>query len=186
MRNIALFKWSKWDHKSFWLYYNQNATNEYKAYVMLKFMHTAVSQTVKWKTVGDFAKAKVTTFGIELGSFDEIGTLFRFFNWDDGIFKEETSKGSNVSFLHKDGQTMEKCLVLWKVGTGMHYIGIDDRKEKFKMMFTMTSSELRIMAEYVKYILQNHRDQDINPQDVEETAKFEETAQPKKDDDIPF
>lgn len=151
---------------------------------MLKFMHTSESQTVKGKTVWNFAKAKVCTFGVEMGSFDEMGSLLRFFEKDDTIFKEETPKGVKLSFLHKDGNTMEKCMFMGKIGTGAHYIGIDDRKEPFKMMFTLSSSELRMMAEYMKQVIREHWDTDIGQED---TAKFDEKPQETKDNEwLPF
>jgi hypothetical protein len=53
------------------------------------------------------------------------------------------------------------------------------------MMFTLSSSEMSILAEYVKIMLQRHRDQDIGGEAVEDTAKFDEKAE-TRDDDVPF
>ena len=46
MRSLALFKGAKGDHKMFTMYYNPNANDQYKGYLMLNFANTKVSQTI--------------------------------------------------------------------------------------------------------------------------------------------
>lgn len=194
MRSLALFKGAKGDHKMYTMYYNPNANDQYKWYLMLNFANTKVSQTVWGKTVGNFDDAIKTNFGINLASsIDELGTFMRFLAKDPTVFKEEhknkDGKGYAISMLHKQGDS-DKCLYLWQRATGGYYLGIDDRKQKFKTTVSLSSSEMYVMQLYAQQVLYPFRQEDVRENnDMKSdttTTSTPQTTMADVADDLPF
>lgn len=195
MRSLALFKGAKGDHKMYTMYYNPNANDQYKWYLMLNFANTKVSQTVWGKTVGNFDDAIKTNFGINLASsIDELGTFMRFLAKDPTVFKEEhktkDGKWYAISMLHKQGDS-DKCLYLWQRATGGYYLGIDDRKQKFKTTVSLSSSEMYVMHLYAQQILYPFRQEGVHENNNLRTDTTSDTTAPQSTmadvaDDLPF
>ena len=195
MRSLALFKGAKGDHKMYTMYYNPNANDQYKGYLMLNFANTKVSQTVWGKTVGNFENAIKTNFGINLASsIDELGTFMRFLAKDPTVFKDEhktkDGKGYSISLLHKQGDS-DKCLYLWQRATGGYYLGIHDRKIDFKVNLSLSSSEMYVMQLYAQQVLYHFRQEDVRENDdmksdTPPAATVPQATMADVADDLPF
>lgn len=196
MRSLALFKGAKGDHKMFTMYYNPNANDQYKGYLMLNFANTKVSQTVWGKTVGNFESAIKSNFGINLASsIDELGTFMRFLSKDPTLFKDEhkakDGKGYSISLLHKQGES-DKCLYLWQRATGWYYLGMHDRKIDFKVNLSLSSSEMYVMHQYTQQVLYPFRQEDVRENNGMKTDTSSADAIPPQTtmadvaDDLPF
>lgn len=209
MRSIALFKWAKWDHKMFTLYYNPKADDQYKGYLVMNFANTKVTAKAKnGKDVWVFKDCPETNFGINISSsLDELGTFMRYLARDKSIWKEEHKNkekgGQAIPLLHKQW-TSDKTVYLAQYATGWHYISIVDRNNKvwdkaFSVMIPLSSSEMYILQQYALQVLywfrQEYGRENPKLQGEEEAAvKWAEAATTENiakdilsgDDDLPF